>query len=92
MTIRAYFCTNTVSELYLSVLVVNAFSVCCSELNAFKAVSQTACREKCNLLLDGYGAWFGEQWRPYETGNHFVEQHEKCCVHANFISEDNRER
>lgn len=39
------------------------------ELNAFKAVSQTACREKCNLLLDGYGAWLGEQWSPFETGS-----------------------
>ena len=43
-------------------------SVCCLELNAFKAVSQTACREKCKLLLDGYGAWVGEQWRPYKAG------------------------
>ena len=44
------------------------FSVCCLELHAFKAVSQAVCREKCNLLSDGYGAWLGEQWSPYETG------------------------
>ena len=39
-----------------------------SEINAFKKVSQTACKEKCNLLIDGYGSWIGEQWRPYQTG------------------------
>lgn len=66
------------------------FSVCCLELNAFKAVGQAACREKCNLLLDGYGAWVREQWRPYQTGNHFVEQRKKYAVHASSISEDNR--
>ena len=67
------------------------FSVCCLELNAFKAVSQTACREECHLLLDGYGAWLGDQWRPHETGNHFEKQHGKYAVHAHFISENKRE-
>ncbi|XP_067031126.1 uncharacterized protein [Acropora muricata] len=38
------------------------------EINGFIALSQIACREKCNVLLDGYGAWTGEQWRPYQTG------------------------
>ncbi|XP_068683602.1 uncharacterized protein [Montipora foliosa] len=38
------------------------------EMDGFKAVSQIACREKCKLLLDGFGAWADEQWRPHQTG------------------------
>lgn len=43
-------------------------TIIAKEINAFKKVSQTACKEKCNLLVDGYGSWIGEQWRPYQTG------------------------
>ena len=68
------------------------FSVYCLELNAFKAVSQTACREKCRLLLDGYGVWLGEQWRPYETGNHFQEQNWKYGIHAKILFQKTKEK
>ena len=39
-----------------------------AELITFKDAGHLGCRDQCNVLWDGYGAWEREHWEPYTPG------------------------